>query len=244
VNWAWRGELLKIGTVRGQWISALLVAMAIPVTSFLVVTTGGLARGEATTSGAATGSLVGLLAFGAWSAIITAGEYAHGTMPTSLTTVPRRPVLYAAKLTAAATVAGAGGLLSAAISLFVVVGVRAPGAYGLGNPAALFSVVLAVVAVAVFGVGVAIITRSPSASAAIVVVVLLLPKAASGLLGGLQPWVVGASPATVVTEMVGGSQVPASQAFPAGTAAAALTMLAVTLAVVAAGAVALFRRDG
>ncbi len=244
MSWAWRGELLKIGTVRGQWVSALLVVMAIPVTSFLVVTTGGLAHGEATTSGAATGTLVGLLAFGAWAAIVTAGEYAHGTMLTTLTTVPRRPVLYAAKLAAVASVAAVGGVLSAAISLLVVVGVRAPGAYGVGDPAALFSVVLAVLAVAALGVSVAVITRSPSASAAIVVVVLLLPKAASGLLGGLQPWVVGASPATVVTAMVGGSQVPANQAFPAGTVAAALTMLGVTLAVVGAGAFALLRRDG
>lgn len=217
---------------------------AIPVTSFLVVTTGGLARGQATTSAAATGTLVGLLAFGVWSAIVTAGEYAQGTILTTLTTVPRRPVLYAAKLGAIASVAAAGGLVSAAISMLVVVGVRAPGAYGVGDPASLFSVVLAVIAVAALGVSVAVITRSPSASAAIVVAVLLLPKAASGLLGGLQSWIVGASPATVVTEMVGGSQVPANQAFPAGTAAAALTMLAVTLVVVGIAACTLLRRDG
>jgi ABC-type transport system involved in multi-copper enzyme maturation permease subunit len=244
VTWAWRGELWKIGTVRGQWVSAFLVTMAIPVTSFLVVTTGGLAAGEATTSAAATGSLVGLLAFGAWSAMITAGEYAHGTMVASLTTVPRRTVFYAAKLSAIATAAGAAALLSATVSLLVVIGIRAPGAYPLGNPASLFGVVLVVVVVAVTGVSVAVITRSPSASAAIVVAALLLPKAASGLLGGLQPWVVGASPGTVITEMVGGASVPTNQAFPAGTWAAALTMVGVAAVVVGLGALALFRRDG
>ncbi|HEY1826638.1 MAG TPA: hypothetical protein VGF87_01385 [Acidimicrobiales bacterium] len=243
-TWAWRGELLKIGTVRGQWISAFLVTMAIPVTSFLVATTGGLATGEATTSAAATGSLVGLLAFGAWSAMITAGEYAHGTIVNSLTTVPRRSAFYAAKLSALATASGAAALISALIALLVVIGIRPPGAYPFGNPASLFGVVFVVIAVAVTGVSVAVITRSPTASAAIVVAALLLPKAASGLLGGLQPWVVGASPGTVVTEMVGGASVPASQAFPAGTWAAALTMLGVAVVVVGLGAVALFRRDG
>ncbi len=241
---AWHAELLKIATVRGQWVSALLVTLAIPVTSFLVAATGGLGAGESSTSGAATGSIAGLLAFGTWSAAITAGEYAQGTMVTSLTMVPRRPVLYAAKMTAIAAAAGVGALLSATIALLVVLGVRAPGAYGLGNPASLVSVVIAVIAVAVIGVSVGVITRSPSASIAIVVVALLLPKVASGLLGGLQPWIVGASPGTVVSEIVGGTQLPASQTYPAGAWAAALTMLSVALVIGLGGVFALLRRDG
>jgi ABC-2 type transport system permease protein len=244
VSSAWRAELAKIGTVRGQWLSAVLSVIAIPGISFLVVTTGGLGPGATSTSAAATGSIAGLLAFGIWSAIITAGEYANGTMVTSLTTVPRRGVLYAAKLTAIAAAAGAGAFVSAALALLVVLGVRAPGTYGLGDAASLASVVMAVMAVAVIGVSIGMITRSPSASIVIIVVVLLLPKAASGLLGGLQPWIIGASPDTVVSEIVGGRQLAASQTFPAGTWAAAVTMLAVAVAVAGAGAFAFLRRDG
>jgi hypothetical protein len=236
--------LVKIATVRGQWLSAVLAVMAIPVISFLVVTTGGLGSRETSSSAAATGSIAGLLAFGIWSAMITAGEYAKGTMVTSLTMVPGRPVLYAAKLTAITTAAGVGALLSAAIALLVALGVRAPGNYGLGNPASLVSVAVAVIAIAAVGVSVGMITRSPSASIVIVVVALLLPKAASGLLGGLQPWIIGASPSTVVTEIVGGTRLPATQTFPAGTWAATLTMLGVAAAVAGAGAFAFFRRDG
>jgi len=243
VRLAWRAELLKVATVRGQWISAVLSTMAIPVISFLVVSTGGLSSGQTTTSAAATGSLAGLLAFGAWSATITAGEYAQGTMVASLTVVPRRLVLYAAKMTATATLAGAGALLSAAIALLVVLGVRAPGTYGLGNPAWLVGIVITVVAVSVAGVSVGVVTRSPSASIAIVVIALLLPKAASGLLGGLQPWIVEASPSTVITEIVG-THLPKSQTFPAGTWAAALTMVGVAVATAGGGALAFMRRDG
>jgi ABC-2 type transport system permease protein len=244
VRSAWRAELLKVATVRGQWISAILAVLAIPAISFLVVATGGLNSGQTSTSGAATGALAGLLAFGVWSATIAAGEYAQETMVTSLTTVPRRSVLYVAKLTATGAATALGALLSAAIAWLVVLGVRAPGAYGLGNPVSLLGVVIAVFTVAVVGVSVGVITRSPSASIVIIVVVLLLPKAASGLLGGLQPWIVGASPGTVVTEIVGGTHVPASQTFPAGTWVAAITMLGVALVVAAGGAVAFFRRDG
>jgi len=244
VRTSWRAELLKVATVRGQWVSAALVIMAIPVATFLVVTTGGLGTGQTSTSGAATGSLVGLLAIGIWSATISAGEYAQGTMVTSLTTVPRRPVLYGAKLMATATVAGVGGVLSAIIAFVVVLGARAPGHYSVGNPASLAAVVLAVVTVAAIGVSVGVITRSPSASIVVMVLGLLLPKAASGLLGGLQPWVVGASPGTVVSELIGGASLPANQTYPAGGWAAALTMVGVGMAVVVGGAMAFSRRDG
>ena len=73
---------------------------------------------------------------------------------------------------------------------------------------------------------------------------MLLPKAAAGLLGGLEPWVVGASPGTVVTQVVGGAQLANDQTYPPGDLAAVLTMLAVAAAAALVGAVALNRRDG
>ena len=190
------------------------------------------------------GSLAGLLAFGVWSATIASGEYANGTMVLSMATVPRRLVLVAAKLMAIATTAGAGALVSALAALLIVLGVRAPGAHGIGNPASFVSVVLAVVTVAVLGASIGLITRSPSASIVIVALALLLPRAASGLLGGLEPWVVGASPDTVITQIVGGVQLPASQTYPAGTWAAVLTMAAAAAVVAGGSALMFIRRDG
>jgi hypothetical protein len=244
VKSAWWAELVKIATVRGQWISAVLATLAIPLASFLVVSTGGLSPGESSTSGAATGSMAGLLAFGVWSTTIASGEYANGTMVLSLATVPRRLVLVAAKLLAVATTAGAGAVISALAGLLIVLGVRAPDAHGIGNPASLVSIVVAVVTVAVLGASIGLITRSPSASIVIVALALLLPRAASGLLGGLEPWVVGASPDTVVTQIVGGVQLPASQTYPAGTWAAVLTMAAAAVVVAGGSALVFVRRDG
>lgn len=233
-----------MATVRGQWIGAILATLAIPLASFLVVSTGGLGSGETSTTGAATGSMAGLLAFGVWSAAIAAGEYTNGTMVLSLATVPRRITLVGAKLLAVATAAGAGALVSALAALLIVLEVRAPGAHGIGNPASLVSVIVAVVAVAALGASIGLITRSPSASIVIVALVLLLPRAASGLLGGLEPWVVGASPATVIMQIVGGTQLPADQTYPAGMWAAALTMWLVALAIAGGGALLFARRDG
>jgi len=243
VNAAWRAELTKVATVRGQWIGAALAALSIPLVSLLVVATGGLGSSSTITWGAATGSLAGLLAFGIWSGILAAGEYATQTVVVSLTTVPRRPVLYGAKLAAAATVAGVGTLLSTALSLVIVLAVT-PGHHPFGDPAALFGVVLVAMAVAALGAAVGIATRSPSASIVIMTVALLLPKAAGGLLGWLQPWVVGASPGTVASEIVGGQPLPTSQVYPAGVAAAIGTMLLVALVAATAAAYSFVRRDG
>lgn len=241
---AWRAELVKLTTVRGLWLGTLLAAIAIPVTSLLVVTTDGLGAGDTATSGAATGTLAGLLAFGAWGATFAAGEYAQRTMIVSLATVPRRGVLYAAKLAATATAAGAGALAATTAALLTVLAVTPRGDHELGNPAALLGVVLAVVTVAVCGAAVGMLTRSPAGSIAIVVLALLLPKAAGGLLGGMQRWVVGASPGTVVTQIVGNAQLATDQAFPRGAAAAAATMVLGAAVVGAAGCASFLRRDG
>jgi hypothetical protein len=162
----------------------------------------------------------------------------------SLATVPRRSVLYGAKLIATGALTGAGGLVSALAAFLVVRLAAAPGEHELGNPAALLALVAAVIAVSVLGAAVGLMTRSTTASITIVAVAVLLPKAAGGLLGGLEPWVVGGSPATVVTQVVGGAQLASDQTYPPGDLAAVATMLAVAAAVAAAGAVALHRRDG
>lgn len=241
---ACRAEVLKVTTVRGLWLGVVLAAIAIPAFSLLVVTTGGLGSGDTATSGAATGSLAGLLAFAAWGSTVAAGEYAQRTISVSLATVPRRAVLYGAKLAATGAIAGVAALAAAAVSLLTVVAVTPAGEHDLGDPLALVGLVLAVVAVSVAGAAVGMVTRSTSSSIAIVVVALLLPKAAGGLLGGLERWVVGSSPGTVITQMVGGAQLPTSQEYPGGPGAAVVAMAVVAAVVAVGGFVAFARRDG
>ena len=239
-----RAEVLKVTTVRGLVVGAALAALAIPLTSLVVAATDGLGVDDTVTSGAATGSVVGLLAFGAWAATLTAGEYALQTMVVSMAAVPDRLRLYVAKLTATAAIAALGALLSAFVAWLIVLAVTPEDDLGLGNPGALLGLVLAVVAVGVMAAATGILTRSPTAAITIVVLAVLLPKAAGGLLGGLEPWVVGASPGTVVTQIVEGGQLSDSEAFPGGTLAGALTMVGVAAAVAVAGGVVFARRDG
>jgi ABC-2 type transport system permease protein len=240
---AWTSELVKILTVRGLRVGAALALAAIPLTSLLVVSTGGLGDGDTVTSGAATGSVIGLLAYGVWAAATSASEYVHDTMIVSLASVPRRSVLFGAKIAALGAVAGAGALISALLAFFLV-HAATPSGHHLGTPASLLAIVVAVVAVAVAGAAVAVLVRSSTAAIAIVAAAVLLPKAAAGLLGGLQPWVVGASPGTVITQSVNGAQLAHDQTYPGGTTLAILTMVAVAAVVVIGSGIAFARRDG
>ena len=241
---AWRAELVKIATVRGQWVGPALASVALPLTSLLVAATGGLGAHDTATSGAASGSVVALVGFGTWAAALTAGEYSRQTMVVSLATVPRRTQLYAAKLTALGAVAATGTLVSLVIALVTVRAVSTTAARRLGDPVALLSVVLVVAVVVVLGGAVGILTRSPSASMAIVLAAVLGPAAAGGLLGGLQRWVVGASPGTVITQIVGGAQLAADHTYPAGPWLAAISLLLAAAVVAVAGGLVLVRRDG
>lgn len=240
---AYVAELLKIRTLPGLRVGVGAAVVALPLFSLLVVTTGGLGPADTLTSGAAAGTLVGLLGFGAWAAAVAAGEYAQHTIPVSLATVPRRGVLYGAKVAAAATVVGAGALVAAVASYVLVAAVSPPG-HQRGDVLALASVALAAVAVAAVGVAVGFLVRSSTAAIAVVAALVLLPKTAAGLLGGLEPYVVGASPGTVVTQFVRGAQLGPDQTFPGGTAAATLAMLVLAAAVVAVGGLVFSRRDG
>ena len=204
----------------------------------------GLGQRDTLTSGAATGSVVGLLAFGTWAATVAAGEYARQTMWVSLATVPRRTVLYGTKLAAVAAVAAVGALASTVLSLGVVWATAPRGDHDLGNPAQLLGVVLAIACVAAVGAGVGVISRSPTSATAIVVVAVLFPKAIGGLLGSLEAWVVGSSPGTVITQIVGNSTLTSSESYPPGASLAAVTFVAVAIAIAAAGLYALQRRDG
>jgi ABC-type transport system involved in multi-copper enzyme maturation permease subunit len=240
---AWTAELVKILTVRGLRVGALLAALTLPLTSLLVVSSGGLGDTDTVTSGAASGSIPLLLGYGAWAATAAGSEYSQRTIIVSLATVPRRPLLFGAKIAAAAAVAGAGAASGATLSLLLVAAVT-PSGHALGDPAALLSIVLAGAAVAAVGSATGVLLRSSTGSIAIVLLALLLPKAAAGLLGGLQPWVVGSSPGTVVTQFVHGAQLSTAETYPGGTALAAVTMLIVAVAVVNVGGFAFARRDG
>lgn len=243
VRAAWSSELLKIRTVRGQVLGAAAATLAIPLFSLLVVSTGGLGAGNSVVVGASAGAFAGFLGFGLWSAAIVAGEFAAKTAFQSYLAVPRRTVLVLAKLGATAGVAGVGSLVGIIVSL-VVVGAAAPGDPRTGAVFSLAIVPLVGLAVGVLGASIGLLTRAPVVAVASAAAVLVLPQAAGGLWGSLQPYVVGATPGEVVSQVVGSGNVAAAQVFPGGSFLASLTLLVVVGAIAVLAWWTTSRRDG
>lgn len=241
---ALEAELLKVRTAPGLVLGAGAATAAFPLASLLVATTGGVGAAETLTSASTSGSLAGLLGWGLWAAASSAGEHAHGTITPSRIAVPGRRRLLGAQLVAAGGTAAAGALVSVLLALGLVRAVLPDDTYAVGRLWALLLVPVVAAAVAAVGVVVGRLTRSVAAAAATVAAALMVPKAAGGLLGVLERWVVGSSPGTVVTQLVGGAQLPAAQTHPGGPVGASATLLVVVALVVVVGGIALDRRDG
>lgn len=239
-----RGELVKITTVRGRWIGALAATLIQPLGALAVAGTGGDAAGDTLTAVAATSSVLGLLGFGAWAAAGASAEYTYDTISVGVVTTPGRLRLLAGKLGALAAVAFAGGLVAAVLSLLLLAATQPPAGRDLGTPLSLLAVPLAYACVAMVGGAVATLVRSPVWSIGIVLAAILLPRAGAGLWGGLQGWVVGASPGTVVTQWAHRTAVLPDQRFPAGTAAATIALVVATLVLGAIAGQVVSRRDG
>lgn len=131
-----------------------------------------------------TGMIAAVLTGGVFGALLITGEYASGTIRTSLTALPRRPVLLAAKLgVTAATLIGVCELLSFALFFIgeaILSGGGAPSAT-LSSHNALRAIVftgLGVSLMALMAFGFGLIFRSTAgAIASFVGVVFVLPLA-------------------------------------------------------------------
>ena len=226
-------EALKVRTVPGLVAGAIVATLLHPLASLLVATSGGVADAETLTAASGTGALAGLLVWGVWAAAAVAGEHQHGTVGPSLLAVGGRGRLLGAQAVTLAAIAAVGALVGAVLALGLVRAALPGGVHDLGPFWRLAAVPLVAAAVAAAGVAVGALVRSVGSAAAVVLAVLLVPRAAAGLLGPLQPWVVGSSPGTVVARSLGLAGATADQRFPGGAGAGLAALLAASLVVVA-----------
>ncbi|MGH9093007.1 MAG: ABC transporter permease subunit [Acidimicrobiales bacterium] len=182
-----RAELLKLVTLRSTfWTLLVTVAGSVVVT---VLTTAGVGhhprawyRGFDPTNESLAGLLVAVLAIGVLGALAVTGEYASGTIRSSLAATPRRPLLLAGKVAVVGAAALAVGevltLACFGVGQAVLAGQGAPTA-GLGQPGVLRAVLLSGAFLALLGLlalGLGVVLRhTAGALAAYVGVTFLLP---------------------------------------------------------------------
>lgn len=229
---ALRAELLKVRTVPGAVLGAAAAAVAHPLASLAVVGSGGVDDAADLVAISATGALAGLLAWGVWAAVLAAGEHEHGTLAPGAVAVGGLARLLAAKAVVLGGLALVGSGLGALLSLGLVRAALPPGSHDLGPVAALLVVPVVAAALALVATVAGLRLRGAGPAVTLVAALVLVPRAAGGLLGPLEPWIVGGSPGAVVSRLVGQRAPEASQAFPAGGPAALAALVAL-----AAGAV-------
>lgn len=237
-------EWTKLRSLRSTWWTlalAALIGIGFAVAVAASVGTGDLPADEFGADNVAlvlAGTGVAALALGVLGALQMSSEYASGTISVSLTAVPRRWPLLAAKAAVLVAVVAPVSLAVSAGALLIGDAII-DGGLTFSWPAVLGNAAY-FTAVAVLGLGLATLTRSTAMSIAVLVsVVFVLPPLLPLLPWG---WVETAAdffPGAAQESLIG--TVPGTA--PLGDVAAIVTLVAWTLVPLAAGAILLTRRD-
>lgn len=189
-------EWVKFRTARSTLWTLVAAGLILPALAAFVAATGSLQPDDTIVGGSLTGAVLAQVTAAVLGVLVMSGEYATGMIATTLTVAPRRLTVLAAK----AGVVAAALLPVALLGSLVAVGIGAVSldsdAYATGEPwPALLGVALTLSVSGLLGLAVGTVLRHSAGAVAAVVGVLLLPSLFGPLLGDLQRWVGGASPA-------------------------------------------------
>lgn len=132
---------------------------------------------------------VGQLALVAFGVTVTGSEYATGMITTSLTTVPRRRLFYAAKIAAGLLAAAGAAVVTVCATYLAAQQALGPHGTSLGAPGtvqAALGACLYLMLICALAMGVATILRSPAMALAILMPLLFLDSQGLGNVPGLQ----------------------------------------------------------
>jgi ABC-type transport system involved in multi-copper enzyme maturation permease subunit len=243
-----RSERLKITTLRSTlWTVLITVAGMLAVTA--IATNSVLHhnpdwyRGFDPTNQSLVSLLIGILTMGVFGVLVVTGEYASGTMRSSLSATPRRPLLLAGKV----LVAGTGMLVLCEALSFACFGLGqailsgggAPSAH-LGQPGVARAVIMSGLFLALFGLlgmGIgAIVRNTAGAISAYVGVTFLIPLALQQISGNPARY----APVQILANSVSATVTHSNQVSPA---IGLLLMIAYAAAALVAGGVVFMSRD-
>lgn len=195
-------EWTKFASVRSTvWTTASMAPLMVAFAVF-VAATESLQPDDTVLGGSLTGSVIMLMVAGVVGALTVCGEYASGTIGSTLAAVPSRIRVFTAKATLVSGLLSAIALLSCVAAYQVGHALLPEDQYPAGEPMpALLGIAALFGMVGVFGLAVGTLLRHAAGAVALVVGVMLLPSLFGPLLGDLQPWVVGATPTTVLEKL-------------------------------------------
>lgn len=249
-----RSELIKFRSLRSTWITYLV---ALLIADGLGVLVAGLRGNDFHSHGDGglidsvafplRGLMLAQLAIGVIGVLFVTGEYATGSIRSSLTAVPRRVPVLLGKTVVLGAVTGALGLIMTFVAFFAGEAVLSTWGYdvGLGHPGALRAVTgaaLYLVCIALMGLGIGFALRNTGgAIATLFGIVLVLPLITQSLPSSWQVHIAKFLPLNIATHMIETRYDPGSTALSNGWGAVMLVIYAA--AALAIGLVVLKRRD-
>lgn len=195
-------EWTKFAGLRSTRLTLLTTGLLTVIGAVFVGLSGSLQPDDTVLGGSLTLSVVSLMVAGAVGALTVCGEYASGTIAATLTAVPRRGRVLAAKAVLLVCLLYGTGLVSCTAAYLVGGAVLEDGKYAQGDPLpALFGIAGLFALVGLLGLAVGILLKHSAGAVVTVVGVLLLPSLFGPLLGDLQRWVAGATPTAALEKL-------------------------------------------
>ncbi|WJV50760.1 ABC transporter permease subunit [Streptomyces flavofungini] len=195
-------EWTKFATLRStRWTTAAtgLVTMAGAV---FVGVSGSLQPDDTVLGGSLTLSVVSLMIAGVAGALTVCGEYASGTVTSTLTAVPRRGRVLAAKAVLLTVLLYGIALVSCTVAYLLGGAILDDGKYARGEPLpALFGIAALFAVVGVLGLAIGALLRHSVGAVTTVVALLLLPSLFGPLFGDARRWIAGASPTAALEKL-------------------------------------------
>lgn len=195
-------EWTKFTGLRSTGCTLLATGGLTVIGAVFVGLSGSLQDDDTVLGGSLTLSVVSLMIAGVVGALSVCGEYASGTIVTTLTAVPRRGRVLAAKAVLVTGLLYATGIVSCAAAYLVGDAILEDGEYAQGDALpALFGVAALFALVGLLGLAVGTLLKHSAGAVVTVVAVLLLPSLFGPLLGDLQRWIAGATPTAALEKL-------------------------------------------
>lgn len=195
-------EWTKFAGLRSTRWTLLTTGLLTVVGAVFVGLSGSLQPDDTVLGGSLTLSVVSLMVAGSVGAVTVCGEYASGTIATTLTAVPRRGRVLAAKAALLVGLLYVTGLVSCTAAYLLGGAVLEDGKYASGDPLpALFGIAGLFALVGLLGLAVGTLVKHAAGAVVTVVGVLLLPSLFGPLLGDLRRWIVGATPTAALEKL-------------------------------------------
>jgi ABC-2 type transport system permease protein len=232
-------EWTKLRSVRstyGSLLAAVVVTVGIAALAAWAITTDDQPNPAPATQLAAVGASVGQFGLVALAALAITGEFATGSIRTTLAATPARWAVLVAKAAVVGAVTFPAGLVATALATLTASAILGIGSDGIGAVSARSAVALALTSLLVVGLGA--VLRSAAGTITTAVAVLFAPPILGALVSNeVVAAVLDYLPAGLTTVLVSGT----GERY--GPEVAALLLGVWAVGVLAAGAITLYRRD-